>query len=29
MLFDPEKDLPIRTIKSILRQALNLYKTAK
>jgi hypothetical protein len=26
MLFDPEKDLPIRTIRSILRQALHLYK---
>jgi hypothetical protein len=27
MLFDPGKDLPIRTIKSILKEALNLYKT--
>ncbi|MBS1660494.1 MAG: DUF1801 domain-containing protein [Bacteroidetes bacterium] len=27
MLFDPNKDLPIKTIKDILRQALNLYKS--
>jgi Domain of unknown function (DU1801) len=26
MLFDPAKDLPVRTIRSILRQALDLYK---
>ena len=27
MLFDPNKDLPINTIKSVLQQALDLYKT--
>jgi hypothetical protein len=27
MLFDPNKDLPINTIESVLHQALNLYKT--
>lgn len=27
MLFDPTKDLPIKTIHAILKQALNLYKT--
>ena len=27
MLFDPNKDLPIDTINSILQQAINLYKT--
>lgn len=27
MLFDPSKDLPIKTIKVILKQALDLYKT--
>jgi len=27
MLFDPAKDLPIKTIETILQQALNLYKT--
>ncbi len=26
MLFDPGKDLPIRTIRAILKQALELYK---
>jgi len=29
MLFDPGKDLPVRTIRSILKQALDLYKTGK
>ena len=27
MLFDPNKDLPIKTIKTILKQAIDLYKT--
>ena len=27
ILFDPNKDLPIKTIESILQQAINLYKT--
>lgn len=27
MLFDPAKDLPVKAITSIIRQALNLYKT--
>lgn len=27
MLLDPNKDLPIKTIKAILKQAINLYKT--
>jgi hypothetical protein len=27
MLFDPRKDLPVRTIKDLLRQALDLYKS--
>lgn len=27
MLFEPHKDLPIKTIQSILKQTLNLYKT--
>jgi hypothetical protein len=27
MLFDPGKDLPIRTVENILQQALNLYRT--
>jgi hypothetical protein len=27
MLFDPNKDLPIRTIRAILKQALELYKS--
>lgn len=27
MLFDPSKDLPVRTVKRILREAVNLYKT--
>jgi len=27
MLFDPNKDLPIRTVENILQQALNLYRT--
>src|SRR5215470_14043821 len=27
MLFDPNKDLPIKTINSILQQAIDLYKT--
>ncbi len=29
MLFDPEKDLPVKTIRSILKQALDLYKTGE
>ena len=29
MLFDPNKDLPIKTIEAILQQAINLYKTGK
>jgi len=29
MLIDPEKDLPVKTIKNILTQALDLYKTGK
>lgn len=29
MLFDPEKDLPVETIETILQQALNLYKTGE
>ena len=27
MLFDPNKDLPVKTIKAILQQAIDLYKT--
>lgn len=27
MLFDPAKDLPVKTIKSILREAIDIYKT--
>ena len=27
MLFDPNKDLPLKTIKTILKQAIDLYKT--
>lgn len=27
MLFDPNKDLPLKTINTILQQAINLYKT--
>lgn len=29
MLFDPEKDLPVKVIKLILKQALDLYRTGK
>lgn len=29
MLFDPNKDLPIKTIHTILQQAINLYKTGE
>jgi len=29
MLFDPNKDLPIKTITAILKQAINLYKTGQ
>ena len=29
MLFDPNEDLPLKTIKSILRKAINLYKTGE
>jgi hypothetical protein len=29
MLFDPNEDLPLETIKNILQQALNLYKTGE
>ena len=29
MLFDPNKDLPIKAIEAILQQAINLYKTGK
>jgi hypothetical protein len=29
MAFDPNKDLPIRTIKMILKQAINLYKSGE
>jgi Domain of unknown function (DU1801) len=29
MLFDPDKDLPIKTIADILQQAINLYKTGE
>lgn len=29
MLFDPNKDLPIGTIKTILQQAINLYKSGE
>ncbi|MBN9295807.1 MAG: DUF1801 domain-containing protein [Filimonas sp.] len=29
MLFDADKDLPVKTIKSILKQAIDLYKTGK
>ncbi|MEJ7588760.1 MAG: DUF1801 domain-containing protein [Ferruginibacter sp.] len=29
LLLDPNKDLPIKTIKSIIRQALNLYKSGE
>ena len=29
MLFDPNKDLPIKTITAILKEAINLYKTGK
>ena len=29
MLFDPEKDLPIETIKMILKKAINLYKSGE
>lgn len=29
MLFDAAKDLPVKTIKSILKQAIDLYKTGK
>ena len=27
MLFDPEKDLPVKTIKNIIQKSLNLYKS--
>jgi hypothetical protein len=29
LLFDPNKDLPLKTIKTILQQAVDLYKTGK
>lgn len=29
MLFDTDKDLPVKTIKSILKQAIDLYKSGK
>lgn len=29
MLFDPNKDLPLKTIKTILQKAINLYKTGE
>lgn len=29
MLFDPNKDLPLKTIESILQKAINLYKTGE
>ena len=29
MLFDPNKDIPLSTIKTILQEALNLYKSGK
>lgn len=29
MLFDPDKDLPVRTIRHILKQALDLYKSGQ